>query len=160
MSRYPFLVGCHSCCIHRCCRKSCDRKSTGMLARVAAINAAQQRRYSRCQRVPQAIPTPQTGSHRYSRCCQTGNRTAPRSRRQRCAATRRRLERAPHALVRTAAPRGATRRDAKGSSSACASHAHALAWSLWSGAQAGRRAGAARASGSCPTASSELKLEH
>ena len=41
-----------------------------MLARVAAINAAQQRRYSRCQRVPQAIPTPQTGSHRHSRCCQ------------------------------------------------------------------------------------------
>ena len=61
---------CHFCCIHRCCRKSCDRKSTGMLARVAAINAAQQRRYSRCQRVPQAIPTPQTGSHRHSRCCQ------------------------------------------------------------------------------------------
>ena len=41
-----------------------------MLARVAAINAAQQRRYCRCQRVPQAIPTPQTGSHRHSRCCQ------------------------------------------------------------------------------------------
>ena len=65
----------HSCAPHEplsfsCCRKSCDRKSTGMLARVAAINAAQQRRYSRCQRVPQAIPTPQTGSHRHSRCCQ------------------------------------------------------------------------------------------
>lgn len=162
----------HSCAPHEPLSFSCaatsaafidaaaSRAITGMLARVAAINAAQQRRYSRCQRVPQAIPTPQTGSHRHSRCCQTGNRTAPRSRRQRCAATRRRLERAPHALVRTAAPGGATRRDAKGSSSACASHAHALAWSLWSGAQAGRRAGAARASGSCPTASSELKLEH
>ena len=65
----------HSCAPHEplsfsCCRKSCDRKSTGMLARVAAISAAQQRRYSRCQRVPQAIPTPQTGSHRHSRCCQ------------------------------------------------------------------------------------------
>jgi hypothetical protein len=68
MSRCPFLV--LPLLLHSSMLPQVVRSQTGMLARLAAINAAQQRRYSRCQRVPQAIPTPQTGSHRHSRCCQ------------------------------------------------------------------------------------------
>ena len=68
MSRCPFLV--LPLLLHSSMLPQVVRSQTGMLASVAAINAAKQRRYSRCQRVPQAIPTPQTGSHRHSRCCQ------------------------------------------------------------------------------------------
>ena len=68
MSCCPFLV--LPLLLHSSMLPQVVRSQTGMLARLAAINAAQQRRYSRCQRVPQAIPTPQTGSHRHSRCCQ------------------------------------------------------------------------------------------
>jgi hypothetical protein len=145
----------HSCAPHEPLSFSCAATSAAFIDAAASRAIANQRE---CSLVLLPSTLPSSGGTADANAChkpfrhlklaltataaaaRTGNRTAPRSRRQRCAATRRRLERAPHALVRTAAPGGATRRDAKGSSSACASHAHALAWSLWSGAQAGRRA--------------------
>ena len=160
MSRYPFLVLpllLHSSMLPQVVRS----QSTGMLARVAAINAAQQRRYSRCQRVPQAIPTPQTGSHRHSRCCQ--------NRQPHCSAFSLAAVRGDTATARACSSRSGEDGSTGGRHAArrqgqqqrlCFARACARLVPVERGAGRPAGRGAARAGGSCPTASSELKLEH